>query len=341
MATERPKRSQRTQVLVVTPGDPAGVGPEVVWKALQSPRNRRKWKDFALLCVGAREPFDRLKAPIVEVSAGIDPEARPKSPHIWLMPAPETARKGRLLPGYQSGWSIETAARLIQRGHASALITGPISKERLQAGGYPYVGHTDFLADLCGVDEDFTMMLANDQLRISLVTTHLSLKDVPKAVTRERVRRAVVQTADHLRDWWGIRNPRIGVAALNPHAGEGGILGREEIQVIAPELDSLRMKLRGRCRIEGPLPADTLFANHAMAKPRGLYDAVVCMYHDQGLIPVKLLDFPRTVNVTLGLPLVRTSVDHGVAFDIAGRGIADPSSFESAVDLAIEITQQR
>jgi 4-hydroxythreonine-4-phosphate dehydrogenase len=344
MSSSRQRPAQRRRVLAITPGDPAGVGPEIVWKALRSPSNRRRWKAHDLLCIGARAPFEALGARVIE--ARLDPSGalaplgkRPSTPFVWLLPAPTASR--RFLPGFQSGWSIEQAARLILRGQADALVTGPISKERLQRGGYPYVGHTDFLADLCGVDENFTMMLANDQLRISLVTTHLALKDVPPAITRERVRRAVTQTEAHLRQWWGIRKPRIVVAALNPHAGEKGILGKEEMKVIEPELRHLRAKMSGRAVIEGPLPADTLFAQHVLSPRKQRYDAVVCMYHDQGLIPVKLLDFPRTVNVTLGLPLVRTSVDHGVAFDIAGQGIADPSSFESAVDLAIDIVRNR
>jgi 4-hydroxythreonine-4-phosphate dehydrogenase len=334
--------SRIPRILAVTPGDPAGVGPEIVWKTLRSASARKRWKNHALLCIGARAPFDRLGAPVVEVreedarAGRLTPPSR-RSPYVWLLPAPTRSRF--FVPGFQSGWAIERAAELILAGHAQALVTGPISKERLQRGGYKYVGHTDFLADLCGVRENFTMMLANDLLRISLVTTHLALKDVPRAVTRVRVRRAVVQTAEHLRDWWGIRHPRIAVAALNPHAGEAGILGREELRVIAPELRALRAKARGRYEIDGPLPADTLFATQLLAPRSEHYDAVVCMYHDQGLIPVKLLDFKRTVNVTLGLPLVRTSVDHGVAFDIAGKGIADPASFESAVDLAIRIVQ--
>jgi 4-hydroxythreonine-4-phosphate dehydrogenase len=321
------------------------VGPEIVWKSLCSPSARRRWKSHDLLCVGARAPFERLRARIIEAkldrTGAVIPlgKARPSGPFVWLLPAP--TRSSRFLPGFQCGWAIEQATRLIGLGSAQALVTGPISKERLQRGGYPYVGHTDFLADLCGVKEDFTMMLANERLRISLVTTHLALKDVPRALTRPRLRRAVLQTERHLRTWWGIRKPRIAVAALNPHAGEAGILGKEEIRVIEPELKALRVKTRGRAVIDGPLPADTLFAQHVLAKPKNRYDAVVCMYHDQGLIPVKLLDFPRTVNVTLGLPLVRTSVDHGVAFDIAGQGIADPSSFESAVDLAIDIVKRK
>lgn len=334
-------------VLIVTPGDPAGVGPEIVWKSLKASAPRKRWKQFDLLCIGARAPFERLGAKIVEAKVEpasgrllpLAPDVLRSRPFVWLLPAP--TRSPHFLPGFQSGWSIARAARLILQGSAKALITGPISKERLQRGGFPYVGHTDFLAALCGVNENFTMMLANERLRVSLVTTHLALKDVPRAITRARVRRAVLQTQSHLREWWGIASPRIAVAALNPHAGEVGILGKEEIRVIEPELRALRVQMRGRLTIDGPLPADTLFAQHVLTSPKRRYDAVVCMYHDQGLIPVKLLDFARTVNITLGLPLVRTSVDHGVAFDIAGRGIADPSSFESAVDLAIDIVRNK
>ena len=342
--------SARKVVLAITPGDPDGVGPEVVWKSLCSSKARSKWKEHALLCVGSRKPFDALGADIIEVKAreggllDLTPPRRSK-PFVWLLPAPTRAPKGKHLPGFQSGWSIQTATRIVQSGGAAALVTGPISKERLQRGGYPYVGHTDFLADLCGVDENFTMMLANDQLRISLVTTHLALKDVPQALSRQKIRRAVLQTAAFLRKDCGITRPKIAVAALNPHAGEGGILGNEEVDTIDPEVRSLRKTARGQFSILGPLPSDTLFANHVMALRDGrlndCFDAVVCMYHDQGLIPVKMLDFPRTVNLTLGLPLTRTSVDHGTAFDIAGLGIADPSSFESAVDLAICIVKNR
>jgi 4-hydroxythreonine-4-phosphate dehydrogenase len=323
-------------IIAVTPGDPAGVGPEIVWKTLkQRAYDTRK---ATLLCVGAREPFDALGADVVEASfaelrRGARPPKRSK-PFVWILSAP----KG--LPGFQAGWAIEQATRLVQKGVCSAIVTGPISKERLQKGGYVYPGHTEFLAELCGKKE-VTMMLANDQLRISLATTHVALKDVPRALTRKEVRRAVLHTAEHLRKWWGIKKPRIAVAALNPHAGESGLFGKEEIRVISPELRAIAKAQGKNIEIHGPLPADTLFAKHVMAKPRERYDAVVCMYHDQGLIPVKLLDFPNTVNVTLGLPIVRTSVDHGVGFDIAGKGVADPSSFQSAVRLAIQISNNR
>ena len=325
-------------IIAVTPGDPAGIGPEVVWKALK----RRVPSAVSLLCVGARSPFEKMGVPVIEVNAellkkGIRPP-KTKKPYVWLLAAPIKAPRGRLLEGFQSGWAIEKATALVQQQIASALATGPISKERLQQGGFPYPGHTEFLADLCGV-KNVTMMLANEKLRISLVTTHLALKDVPRAVTRARLRQTILHTADHLRRWWGIQRPHIAIAALNPHAGESGIFGTEEIRVLSPEIRHLQSQLGQTAELSGPLPADTLFAKHIMADPRQRYDAVVCMYHDQGLIPVKLLDFPQTVNITLGLPIVRTSVDHGVGFDIVGTGKADPSSLESAIGLAVQITK--
>lgn len=328
--------------IIITPGDPDGIGPEITWKAI---RRRRIPRNVQLLVVGARKPFEKLGASFVDVNESGLSENRALGTKPLFLSAPTTLpKKGLLLPGYQSGWSIQKATSLIQAGHASALVTGPISKERLQRGGFPYSGHTDFLADLCKTGEDsqeVTMMLANDQLRVSLVTVHCSIQDVPKNLTRERLRRTVIHTAFHLRAWWGIRRPKIAVAALNPHAGEKGLFGREEIEIIAPEVRALQSsslaRSRGAYSLHGPLPADTLFANLKTDK----YDAVVCMYHDQGLIPVKLLDFPHTVNVTLGLPIVRTSVDHGTGFDIAGLGKADPSSLESALDLAIEIVRKK
>ncbi len=352
--------SRDLPILAITPGDPDGIGPEIVWKMIRSGIARKL--GVRLLCIGARRPFDRLKAPVdsldpCDFSDGRKGASRTR---IWLYAAPEQPdKKGAHLGGYQSGWAIREATHLVKEGFAEAIVTGPISKDHLQQGGFPYPGHTEMLAELCA-DEDpdvdvgeVTMMLANEQLRISLVTTHLALKDVTRAINAAKIRRAVTQTVDSLHHWWGIRKPHVAVAALNPHAGESGLFGDEEQKTIGPALQKLRAELGSSCTISGPLPADTLFANHILAvqamsdskrRPasgRVPYDAVICMYHDQGLIPVKLLDFQKTVNVTLGLPIIRTSVDHGVAFDIAGKGIADPSSLESALRLAAEIVLKR
>jgi len=314
----------KQMVLAVTPGDPDGIGPEILWKVLR----RGKYKSSSsvnLLCVGARKPFEKLGAPIVEYKPGLIPKR--KTPYIWLCSAP--VKRTSHLSGFQSGWSIKKAVQLVQGGNAAALVTGPISKERLRKAGFRFFGHTDFLAQLC--KSKVTMMLANKKLRVSLVTTHLPLNRVAKHIDRKKIKRTVEHTVQFLRINENIRRPRIAIAALNPHAGERGELGLEEIKIIAPEIRLLSKKLRNSCSLVGPLPADTLFTQHSK------YDAVVCMYHDQGLIPVKMLDFSHTVNVTLGLPFVRTSVDHGVAFDIAGKGIADPKSLECAIELAIRL----
>ncbi|MCM2278017.1 MAG: 4-hydroxythreonine-4-phosphate dehydrogenase PdxA [Oligoflexia bacterium] len=328
-------------ILVATPGDPAGIGPEIVWKSIlaQVPRKH----GAHLLCIGARAPFDELGARVIELSPHqleSDSPLRPpvcSAPFVWLLPAP--VRSSGLLAGFQSGWSIERAVELVRRGRAQALVTGPISKERLKDGGYRFPGHTELLARLCHA-EKVTMMLANESLRISLVTTHLPYNEVPRALTRQEIRRAILHTVTHLQAWWGIRKPRVAIAALNPHAGENGLFGDEEIRLLSPVIRALQKSGQGSYELLGPLPADTLFANHLSAAPKSRYDAVVCMYHDQGLIPVKLVDFKNTVNITLGLPIIRTSVDHGVAFDIAGKGVADPSSFQAAVALAARLARK-
>ena len=235
---------------------------------------------------------------------------------------------------------MELATRLVLDGRAQALITGPIHKERLQAGGYSFAGHTDLLAHLCEIQES-TMMLANHKLRVTLVTVHIGLSQVAKKLSKKLILRALQHTSDSLRKDFGIKSPKIAVLALNPHAGEGGIFGDEEIRLIGPAIEEFKNSNQGRAQISGPHPADTLFAKHIMAPTKDRYDAVVCMYHDQGLIPVKLLDFPKTVNVTLGLPMIRTSVDHGTAFDIAGKGIADPSSMIEAIQIAETVAKKR
>jgi 4-hydroxythreonine-4-phosphate dehydrogenase len=336
-------------LIAITPGDPEGVGPEVVCKTLLKSHSDLP-ADARFVCIGAAEPLRQCGARLIELDEVTDEGSLPRTRpgELLVLAAPELpgpragrhSKKAISIPGFQSGWSIERASRLVLAGVADALVTGPISKERLQAGGYPFPGHTEMLASLCRKKE-VTMMLANDQLRITLVTTHVALRDVSRAVTAREIARAVRHTVDSLRQWWGIRRPRVAICALNPHAGESGLFGKEEIRTISPTIRKLQRQYGNDVVLQGPLPADTLFANHVATPPAERADAVVCMYHDQGLIPVKLLDFPRTVNVSLGLPMVRTSVDHGVAFDIAGTGRADPSSFRSALKLACEIARIR
>jgi 4-hydroxythreonine-4-phosphate dehydrogenase len=227
---------------------------------------------------------------------------------------------------------IKEAVGLCLSGEASAMATAPISKEALNRAGHKYPGHTELLAELTGTGE-FVMMLAGDKLRVSLVTIHEALAAVPGLVTFDRVLSTIRITNRDLHRYFK-KNPRLAVLALNPHCGEGGLFGREEECVIKPAVDAARKE---GVDAVGPLSADTLF--HFAAD--GKYDAVVCMYHDQGLIPLKMLAFGNAVNVTLNLPIVRTSVDHGTAHDIAGQGIADIGSYLVAVELASQIAHNR
>ena len=243
------------------------------------------------------------------------------------MGAPRVA--GQANPTHAAGViaSIERAVALVQSGEASAVCTLPIHKKALKDGaGFAFPGHTEFLAHLAGVDH-VVMMLASPALRVVPATIHIALADVPKALTPESLRRTLEITHTALQTQFHIAAPRLAVAGLNPHAGEGGTMGHEELDWITPLLDALRST---GLDIQGPLPADTMF--HPAARAR--YDAAICMYHDQALIPIKTLDFDRGVNVTLGLPFVRTSPDHGTAFDIAGQDRANPSSSIEALRLA-------
>jgi 4-hydroxythreonine-4-phosphate dehydrogenase len=337
----------KKSILVLTPGDPDGIGPEITWKAIQALHRSSDSKNFSILCIGAKLPFERLNAPVHLLKSEenlLESSERLRSKHsdhakIWLLPAPTQAPHSQLLEGYQSGWAIEKATQLVIQGQADALVTGPISKERLQKGGYPYPGHTEFLAKLCGTSE-VTMMLANEHLRVSLVTTHLALKDVSAVLSHEMIRRAVLQTVSSLKKFWKIPRPKVALTGLNPHCGESGLFGREEINLIYPLVQTLQSELKEIAEISGPFPADTYFARQINSPQSERQNAVVCMYHDQGLIPVKLLDFHRTVNVTLGLPIIRTSVDHGVGFDIVGKGIANPSSLQAAIELAVQLARK-
>jgi 4-hydroxythreonine-4-phosphate dehydrogenase len=329
--------------LLLTPGDPAGIGPEITLAALSGSPVK-----MPVVCIGAREPFDRLGARVHEV---VDLSGVKRAPpgEILLMRAPEKrpgVRLGRAaLEGFQAGWSIERAARLVLEAAGSALVTGPIDKAKLNAGGYAYPGHTEMLARVCAGGSarplPVTMMLANAKLRVSLVTTHVALARVPRVLRVPEIVRAASHTIESLVRNHGIARPRVAVCGLNPHAGEGGLFGTEESRVIEPAVRSLRRRYSGRADVVGPLPSDTLFATHLLAAPGRRFDAVVCMYHDQGLIPVKLVDFYGTVNISLGLPIIRTSVDHGVAYDLVGTGRAKPDSLIAALRIAESMLQNR
>jgi len=280
--------------LAVTLGDPRGIGPEVVRKALGAP----------------------LAADVTVVGS------------TALKDIEHGARLSEEEAGRISGQAIEEAARLALAGEVDAIVTGPVHKQALHAAGYRYPGVTEFLAHLAG-DVPVAMMLAADKLRVVLVTTHLPLRDVAATLTTERIVQAGRITADALRRLWGIAAPRLAVCALNPHAGEGGLFGDEDDRVLRPAAVTLGAA--------GPLPADTVFVKAL----RGEFDAVLAPYHDVGMTAVKVAGFGRGVNVTLGLPFIRTAPDHGTAFDIAGMGKADAGSMRAALELAVRLASRR
>ncbi len=324
--------------IVLTSGDPSGVGPEVMLRALSSAGTR---KGVRILLLGAPGVLARAKAVTgvrlawTEADAPVFPPPGRVAAHD---PAPMRGglppfgrpgrRTGRASLGY-----VESAIALALSGEADALVTGPISKAAWAKAGADVPGHTELLARRAGGGRP-VMMLAGGGLRVALVTTHLALREVPGRITRAAVRTAGRILDRELRAGWGLAAPRIAVRGLNPHAGEGGRFGDEEARAIRPAVRDL---VRAGVEARGPVPADTAF--HAARA--GAYDAVLAMYHDQGLGPLKTVAFETGVNVTLGLPLVRTSVDHGTAEDIAGTGAADPASAREAIRLAARLVRNR
>lgn len=319
-----------TAPVAVSCGEPAGIGPEIATKAAVQ-------IDDPFFVIGKPDHFAGLGATIVEIAQPEEAMTR-KQGTLPILPLdmPGEARPGHPNPAQAAGVvaAIETGVRLAQNGAAAALCTLPIHKKALIDGAdFAYPGHTEYLAHLGGVDE-VVMMLACDQLRVVPATIHIALSDVPKALTEAKLRRVIEITAAALRRDFGLSDPRIAVAGLNPHAGEGGAMGQEEITMISPLI--AQMQAEGH-RITGPWSADTMFHEAA----RRAYDAAIAMYHDQALIPIKTLDFAGGVNVTLGLPFIRTSPDHGTALDIAGQGRADPSSFLAALRMAVAMARAR
>lgn len=308
--------------IALTMGEPAGVGPELAAPAFAALRGS---VPFFLIGDPDHLPdgtaFTVIKAPQDALSA----DSLPILPHAF-----GSARTPGQPVAMHAQHVIDVIARavdLTQSGQASAVCTNPIHKKALKDGaGFRFPGHTEYLAHLAG-GADVVMMLACEALRVVPATIHIALSDVPKALTRANLEQVIRTTHAALIRDFGLPAPRLAVAGLNPHAGEGGAMGMEEITMIAPLLDDLRAE---GMQITGPQSADTLF--HASA--RKTYDAAICMYHDQALIPIKTLDFDMGVNVTLGLPFIRTSPDHGTAFDIAGQGIANPTSLIEALKLA-------
>jgi len=320
--------------LALTMGDPAGIGAEI---AIAAWRSGEVADPFFLIDDPARLAALAPDLALAEIAEPAEAPGRfaaalPVLPHA--LPAP--ARPGRPDPANAPAViaAIDRAVELTRSGAAAAVVTNPVNKRVLYDGaGFAFPGHTEYLAHLAGAPRP-VMMLAGPTLRVVPVTIHIPLAAVPGALTRALILETARIAAAALARDFGIARPRLALAGLNPHAGEGGAMGREEIEVIAPAIETLRGE---GLSVTGPHPGDTLFQPAARAR----YDAALAMYHDQGLAPLKALDFDRAVNVTLGLPFIRTSPDHGTAYDIAGRGIADPTSLIEALTLAARMARHR
>ena len=320
--------SRSSTRLLVTPGEPAGIGPELVCRLADSAPDLVAVADPELLDATARQLGLALKIHPLAAPDGLIPAG-----HLGCLPVALRApvRPGRLDPA-NAPYVIETlrrAAACCLAGTAAGMVTAPVHKGVINDAGVAFSGHTEFLAECAGVDR-VVMMLAAGRLRVALVTTHLPLTAVPAAITAPLLERTLEILHAELQARFGLPRPRILVLGLNPHAGEGGHLGREEIEVIEPVLERLRAD--GLC-LEGPLPADTAFLPERLEGA----DAVLAMYHDQGLPVLKYAGFGRAVNITLGLPFIRTSVDHGTALDLAGSGRADTGSLAEAIALARQL----
>jgi 4-hydroxythreonine-4-phosphate dehydrogenase len=321
--------------LAVSLGDPAGIGPEIVAKSWEARLSSQLPPFFA---VGDSEAIRAVwDGPICTIS---DP-SNAAACFAEALPVVGVGNRGSSAPGapYMDGArnaleSLELAVGLTRSGAASGLVTGPVSKNALYSIGFIHAGQTEFVAERCGVASELVaMMLAGPTLRTVPVTVHIGLRDVPDALTLDLIVAKGRATARGLKRQFGIEAPRIAVAGLNPHAGESGALGREEIEVIIPAIERLREE---GIDATGPYPADTMFHERARAE----YDAALCMYHDQALIPIKALHFDDGVNMTLGLPIVRTSPDHGTAFAIAGKSAANPGAMIAAVRAAAAASQR-
>ena len=322
-------------LLALTMGDPCGIGPEIAAKAFHSPKAHENMRP---LLVGAEATMTRALettgVPLTIRTVSSVSEARFTPGTIDLLPvsslAPDEVAPGA--PTARTGQAmidaITRSVDLALCGECDAMVTGPIHKVAMKLAGSEFHGHTELIASRTRATE-FAMMMAGDRLKVVLVTIHIPLQEVVRQLTPAKITDLISLTARSLTERFGVEKPRIGVAGLNPHAGEEGLFGDEESRLIAPAVEAART-LHPECTISEPLPPDTVFFKAA----EGHYDAVVCMYHDQGLIPFKMVHFHDGVNTTLGLPIIRTSVDHGTAYDIAWKNIASEGSLLSAMHMA-------
>ncbi len=324
-------------IIGITMGDPSGVGPEIIIKLFME-------SDLFNCCTPVVLGDPAVLAAYADNSVYINKindikDVTYQKGALNILPISQLDKqdyipgKPTLAGGVAMVKYILTAVDLCKNGELSAMVTCPLNKALMNRAGYNYEGHTQLISDLTDTD-DYVMMLAGDKLRVTLVTIHCALKDVPGLINQDKIIKTIRVTASALKQDFGIKSPKIAVAALNPHSGEEGLFGNEEETVIVPAVEKA---VSMGYDVEGPMPADTLYPKAVS----GSYDVVVNMYHDQGLIPLKLLHFSDGVNVTLGLPIIRTSVDHGTAYDIAGKGIADHRSLKAAVIMAAEMSENR
>ncbi len=327
-------------LLAISMGDYNGIGPEITLKCCLSSQVRGMAR---LLLIGSIDTYSyyaerlHLRADLTEVDDPASMDVDHKKIPVYQ---PEKFHGVKIQPGELSAdagkhalAAIKLAAQLCLERKVDGMVTAPIAKEAMQKAGLRHPGHTELLAELTGA-KDWIMMLVADTLRVGLVTIHIPLKQVAPSISQAAVRRTITVMQRSLVRDFNIEKPRIAVLGLNPHAGEGGMLGTEEANIIAPALQAAR---RQRINAEGPFPADGFFGSGSYRT----YDGIVAMYHDQGLIPLKLLGFSTGVNYTAGLPIVRTSPDHGTAFAIAGKGVADSSSMTEAIELAVSIVKKK
>ena len=326
-------------LITITMGDPAGVGPEIILKAMLRDDVYQVCKPLVLGDINVLRMVSEKLGPLsfrtietpLEVTGSpglVDVISVSNLKEGSYIPGRPTVHGGKAMVDY-----IKKAVDFNKNSQVSAMVTCPINKELMHKAGYRFDGHTELLAKLTNT-KNYGMMLASKRLRVSLATIHCALKEVPQRLNKGLVLKTIRLTYRALEEDFAIKRPHVAVAGLNPHAGEAGLFGLEDKEIIQPAVDEAK---NDGLLVDGPFPADTIFY-HAI---NGKFDAVVAMYHDQGLIPVKLLNFSDSVNITLGLPIVRTSVDHGTAYDIAGKGVADPSSLIAAIRMAVKIASAR
>jgi len=321
--------SKHLPAIAITPGEPAGIGPDLVLDITRQPTDAR-------IIIVADPELMQARARQLGIAYDLANWNHQAEPGTYLLPVKlATAVVAGKLTAASAGYVLKTLDVAIdgcQSGEFDAMVTGPVNKAVINEAGHPFTGHTEYLAERAGV-EKVVMMLAAGNLRVALATTHLPLTDVPAAITRPMLEQTLNIIDHDLRQRFGIAHPRIAVCGLNPHAGEAGHLGREEIEVISPTIEAMRDK---GLNLLGPLPADTAFTPDALER----CDVVLAMYHDQGLPVLKHAGFGHAVNITLGLPFIRTSVDHGTALDLAGTGKARSDSLKTAIETAISMAGQ-